>query len=381
MTKTLNLNTFSNAGDGSTPDCGVEGLQICKGRSGFLQYNIDSVAFNCRLFNITEAVMKLFKWLAVGFFLSTAAPSAFAEMIVAKGNANLCVDMKDRGTSNGTQAQLWVCGGGTNQRFGMMKNGEIRNANRCLTSMTNTSGSAVQLFDCDSSRIGGQIWTRFSDESIRNNFGRCLDIRSSSFNSGTFMQSFNCNGSTAQKFLVYPAEQCFGAIGNGCLGGGGGFANLITTPATDLPGGSKRQWVSVGSIMHDNCCRVNPEGQHCQGFSPAQEGWSDQRMCVREWRKAFYNSFDGFRWQATFGPYPSALFSDSLSQVPGRRGVLHNNIGQAVARYSGVETLSTINLQAPPGTRLDTGDETFCRSGTGRYFPPSGGNASFIICN
>ena len=325
--------------------------------------------------------MKLFKWFAVCLLFSAAAPCAFAEMIVAKGNTSLCVDMKDRGTGNNTPAQLWTCAGGTNQRFGMMKNGEIRNANRCLTSMANTNGANVQLYDCNSSQFGGQKWTRYSDDSIRNDFGRCLDIRSSSFNSGTAMQSYNCNGTTAQKFTVYPAEQCFGAIGNGCLGGGGGFADLITTPATDLGGGNRRQWVSVGSIMHDNCCRVNPEGQHCQGFSLAQEGLGDQNMCVREWRKAFYNSLDGNRWQATFGPYPSAIFGDNLSRVPGRKGVLHNSLGQAVARYAGVETLSTINLMAPPGTRLDTGDETYCRSGTGRYFPPFDGAGSYIICN
>jgi hypothetical protein len=325
--------------------------------------------------------MRVFLRFAVVLLFCVATPFASAEMITPQSNTGLCLDMKDRGTGNYTQLQIWSCAGGTNQRFGMMKNGEIRNSNKCLTSMANTNGASVQLFDCDSSRYGGQKWTRYTDSSIRNDFGRCLDIRSSSFNSGTAMQSYNCNSTAAQKFNVYSAEQCFGAIGNGCLGGGGGFANLITTPATDLGGGNRRQWVSVGSIMHDNCCRANPEGQHCQGFSIAQEGWGDQQMCVREWRKAFYNSADNRRWQATFGSYPTALFGDNLTTVPGRRGVLHNSIGQAVARYSGLETLSTINLLAPPGTALDTGDDLYCRSGTARYVAPSLANSSYVICN
>jgi hypothetical protein len=318
--------------------------------------------------------------LAVLFGFATA-PVAMAEMIVPQGNLGICLDMKNQGTGNNTQLQLWACAGGTNQRFGMMKNGEIRNSNKCLTAMTNSNGALVQLYDCSAS-YSGQKWTRYSDNTIRNDHGRCLDVRTSNFNNGTVLQSYTCNGTGAQKFWVYPAEQCFGAIGNGCLGAGGGFANLITTPATDLGNGYRRQWVSVGSIMHDNCCRANPEGQHCQGFSQSQEGWSDDRACVREWRKAFYNSFDQRRWQATFGPYPSPLTTDSLTQVTGRRGVLHNNLGQAVARYSGVETLSSINLQAPPGTVLDTGDEVYCRSGTARWYPPAdAASSSYIVCN
>ena len=71
-----------------------------------MQYKAQPLELYYKLFNFTEAVMKLFKWFAVGLFFSAAAPCAFAEMIVAKGNTSLCVDMKDRGTGNNTPAQM-----------------------------------------------------------------------------------------------------------------------------------------------------------------------------------------------------------------------------------------------------------------------------------
>jgi hypothetical protein len=308
---------------------------------------------------------------------SLFAPVAQAEMITPQGR-NICLDMKDRGTGNGTQVQLWACSGGTHQRFGRMQNGQLRNAFKCLTAASNASGALVQLFDCGSR--SGQTWTAYSDGTLRNDFGRCMDVRTSNFSNGAVIQSYACNGTAAQKFSIYPSEQCFGAIGNGCLGAGGGAGNIVTPPATDLGNGFRRQWVSVGSIMHDNCCRVTPEGQHCQGVSAAQEGWPDTAACVREWRKAFYNSRDGRRWAATFGPYGSHLDTDSLNRVTGRTGVLHNWQGQAVGRYNGVETSSSIVLRAPRGTALDTGDEQYCASGRGRYVAPSGLTSSYIVC-
>lgn len=83
-------------------------------------------------------------------------------------------------------------------------------------------------------------------------------------------------------------EQCFGAIGNKCDGGGNPVADVAMPPAVDRGNGMKRQWVSVGSILHDNCCLSYSDGQHCRGFNVQQEFMPDSGHCVLEWRKAFY---------------------------------------------------------------------------------------------
>lgn len=160
------------------------------------------------------------------------------------------------------------------------------------------------------------------------------------------------------------AEKCFGAIGNGCEGGGG-VANLLVPPGEKKPDGTILQWVAVGSILHDNCCiRSSGEGQHCKGYNAAQEGWSDDKPCVKEWRKAVYNSRDGRKWKATFGPYNEKKVSDDLTQTPPRTTRLSDGLGNFKYDYDGLETVSTKKLKAPAGTSLDYSDVAFCASKT-----------------
>lgn len=158
-------------------------------------------------------------------------------------------------------------------------------------------------------------------------------------------------------------EQCYGAIGNKCKGGGNVILNLLTPAAEDLGNGMKQQWVSVGSILHDNCCRLTPDGQHCQGFNPLQEFWPDSAHCVKEWRKAFYNSRDNRKWKAVFGPYKNRFSEDNLADSPARKASLFNRIGKKIGYYQGTETVSTRLLNAPSGTALDIDDVEFCASG------------------
>lgn len=163
-------------------------------------------------------------------------------------------------------------------------------------------------------------------------------------------------------------EPCFGAIGNGCAGGGGGPADLLAPPAKDIGGGMKTQEVSVGSILHDNCCVDNPNGQHCNGYNAAQELMNDSQPCVKEWRKAFYNTRDGRKWTATFGPYNSNVKSDDLTKAAARKTRLSDGTGNFKYDYAGQETVSTRKLAAPKGTSLDYSDKAFCASGSFQVF-------------
>lgn len=175
-------------------------------------------------------------------------------------------------------------------------------------------------------------------------------------------------------------EQCYGAIGNKCLGGGSAIANIFVPPAQNLLNGMKRQWVSVGSILHDNCCRLTPDGQHCQGFNPAQEFWPDSRHCVKEWRKAIYNSRDHRKWKAIFGPYKDISSGDDLTEVPARKASLFNRFGVKVGYYKGTETVSTHLLKAPSGTALDIDDVAFCASGKFKSVGKRLGIGAWGIC-
>lgn len=172
-------------------------------------------------------------------------------------------------------------------------------------------------------------------------------------------------GFTSFIWAVEPVngEQCYGAIGNKCEGGGDTLSNILVPPAQDVGNGMKRQWVSVGSILHDNCCRMTPDGQHCQGFNLSQELMSDSAHCVKEWRKAVYNTRDNRKWQADFGPYPTSASGDDMSEVPARKASLFDRIGRKIGFYKGTETKSTRLLSAPTGTALDIDDVAFCASG------------------
>ena len=283
---------------------------------------------------------------------------------IAVSGRSLCLELRNGSDANGTPIQIWACTiDNANQKFGLLGS-QIRTRFKCLTGGA-SNGDPVVLASCNGSVT--QNWTRTAQGELRGANNRCLDVPTSQFVNGTALQMYNCNNTAAQKFSVFPAEQCFGAIGNGCMGA----APAAPGVAENLGNGYRRQRTSVGSILHDNCCRQNPGGQHCQGFSVAQESMSDAQACVLEWRKAVYNSRDNRWWNATFGQYGSALTSDDLTQTGGRGGALFNGLGQNVGTSWRNETVSTRRLKAPTGSNLDIGDEGYCASG--RFSSTQGG--------
>ncbi|MDP3111539.1 MAG: hypothetical protein Q8M71_05505 [Thermodesulfovibrionales bacterium] len=179
-----------------------------------------------------------------------------------------------------------------------------------------------------------------------------------------FLLSFAMTMNWGSVAVAGQEEKCFGAIGNGCEGAGDkGLADwLLVPPGEKKPDGTVIQWVAIGSILHDNCCIDNPNGQHCKGYNVTQEGWSDDKPCVKEWRKAFYNSRDGRKWKATFGPYNEKNVSDNLTKAAARKTKLSDGLGNFKYDYAGKETVSTKKLAAPAGTSLDYSDVAFCAS-------------------
>jgi len=152
-------------------------------------------------------------------------------------------------------------------------------------------------------------------------------------------------------------ERCFGAVGSKCDG----------APRAGRSGNTL--WVSVGSILHDNCCLANPGGKMCSGLASE---FRHNGKCVKEWDKAFWNTFtDSRHWQATFDP--NAV--PDLTWVSARRSRFQDG-----SSYNGYETRATIGLSAPRGTALDPGDVAFCASQRAREYNVWGTPKRWIVC-
>jgi hypothetical protein len=136
-----------------------------------------------------------------------------------------------------------------------------------------------------------------------------------------------------------PPQRCVGATGPQC-----GF---LVKHNRD---GSFSGFVTVGSILHDNCCIQHyPDGYWCRN------GGEDQSVCMDEWKKARSNFLHRRGWwvKSGWGPYAECQ-GDDITPVPARKSVPQ-------AEY---ETAATSRLAAPSGTKLDDTDEDFCQSKT-----------------
>jgi len=153
---------------------------------------------------------------------------------------------------------------------------------------------------------------------------------------------------------IIPAQRCVGAEGSQCA-----------WPVRRNHDRSYTGTVSVGSILHDNCCIVNyPNGHMCNN------GGADN-VCRAEWEKAISNSNIGTRRNWTerrgWGPYVEGDSGDDIAKVPARRS-------EPQADY---ETAETLGFAAPPNTRLDITDEDFCES---RRFQRQDAKRGFGVC-
>jgi hypothetical protein len=137
-------------------------------------------------------------------------------------------------------------------------------------------------------------------------------------------------------------EYCLGAVGIKCdwVIGGKGI-------------------VTVGSILHDNCCLVNyPNGYMCHNGG-------SQKVCKSEWDKAINDSLKGRTWNAPF-----LGDQDDIEKIPARSSDLTTTW----------ETAATLKLAAPDGTRLDRSDANFCASKSFQESPEQLKKQAFGTC-
>ncbi|TJY59967.1 hypothetical protein E4T66_12355 [Sinimarinibacterium sp. CAU 1509] len=122
---------------------------------------------------------------------------------------------------------------------------------------------------------------------------------------------------------------CFGATGDGCsqLGGPAGRV-AYCRPA--LGTSELECMVSAGSIEHDSCCFLHPQGRGCS--NSAAGGAGNGAFCAVEWDKAQDRLRRGLYWTRRFSPQ--------------------------ARNTSGVVDFNTVC--APAGTIVAAGDQAYC---------------------
>ncbi|MFC4592266.1 RICIN domain-containing protein [Sphaerisporangium corydalis] len=123
--------------------------------------------------------------------------------IVGAGSGR-CVDITGSSTANGTQAQIWDCGSGTNQRFTVTSGRQLQvYGNKCLdaNAQGTTNGTQVIIWDCNGQ--ANQQWTVNSNGSITGvQSGLCLDVPSNATANGTKLNLWACNGGANQRWSL-----------------------------------------------------------------------------------------------------------------------------------------------------------------------------------
>ncbi|WP_439657034.1 RICIN domain-containing protein [Lentzea sp. HUAS TT2] len=120
---------------------------------------------------------------------------------VVGGQSGRCLDVA--GTGNNTQARLWDCTGGTNQRWNHTASRQLTVQGKCLDASGGgtANGTAAILWDCH----GGvnQQWNVNADGTITGaQSGLCLDASGNGTANGTLIHLWACHGGTNQQWSL-----------------------------------------------------------------------------------------------------------------------------------------------------------------------------------
>ncbi|MFJ9907414.1 ricin-type beta-trefoil lectin domain protein [Streptomyces sp. NPDC101152] len=114
-----------------------------------------------------------------------------------------CLDINNNTTANGTQAQLWDCNGGSNQRFTYTGAKQlVVYGNKCLgVGQSAGSGTPAAIWDC--SGQADQQWNVNPDGTITAvQSGLCLDAVGQGTTNGTKVQLWSCTGGANQHWRL-----------------------------------------------------------------------------------------------------------------------------------------------------------------------------------
>jgi poly(3-hydroxybutyrate) depolymerase len=129
-----------------------------------------------------------------------SSPPPGGQQIVGQQSGR-CVDISSSTGANGTQAQLWDCNGGSNQRWTYTSGKQLMVfGNKCLdaSGQGTSNGTAVVIWDCNGQ--ANQQWNVNSNGTITGQqSGLCLDATGAGTANGTKVELWSCwNGSNQQ---------------------------------------------------------------------------------------------------------------------------------------------------------------------------------------
>lgn len=135
----------------------------------------------------------------------TVKPLAGANgaLVVGKQSGR-CLDLFNSTITNGTQAELWDCNGGSNQAWTYTSRKElVVYGNKCLDAynLGTTNGTKVVIWDCNGQN--NQKWNVNADGTITNvNAGLCLDANGAGTANRTPIVLWSCGTADNQKWTL-----------------------------------------------------------------------------------------------------------------------------------------------------------------------------------
>ncbi|MFL6078123.1 MAG: ricin-type beta-trefoil lectin domain protein, partial [Mycobacteriales bacterium] len=115
--------------------------------------------------------------------------------------SNRCLDDPDSDTTDGTQIEIWDCGGGGNQLWTATSAGQLQVLGKCLDAFNNqtAAGTKVEIWSCNGG--ANQQWRINSDGTVTGvQSGLCLDVTGAATANGTPVELWTCNGASNQKW-------------------------------------------------------------------------------------------------------------------------------------------------------------------------------------
>jgi hypothetical protein len=125
-------------------------------------------------------------------------------VMIVGGQSGRCADIPGGATANGTQAQLWDCHGGSNQRWTYTSGRQLAiYGNKCLdaSGQGTANGTAAVIWDCNGQ--ANQQWNLNADGTITGvQSGLCLEASAFGTTNGTRIQLWQCLNGVNQKWSL-----------------------------------------------------------------------------------------------------------------------------------------------------------------------------------
>ena len=133
----------------------------------------------------------------------SAPPGGTSRTGVIRGIGDMCADVTDTSTADGTPIQLHNCSGNEAQKWTLGSDGTVQALGKCLDVQAGShdDGTSVQLYTCNGSKA--QQWSYTAARDLTNvGSDKCLDAKDNSSADGTRLQIWTCSGNANQKWTV-----------------------------------------------------------------------------------------------------------------------------------------------------------------------------------